>query len=67
MRSYYKKKQKKRKKKPITKKGWQCGSRCRPLVQAPIPHKKKKDRKKKKLLITPTPVAHTYNPTSLGA
>jgi hypothetical protein len=46
MRSYYKKKQKKRKKKPITKKGWQCGSRCRPLVQAPIPHKKKIERKR---------------------
>jgi hypothetical protein len=25
-------------KKPITKKGWWSGSRCRPLVQALVPH-----------------------------
>jgi hypothetical protein len=29
-------------KKPITKKGWWSGSRCRPWIQRPIPKKKGK-------------------------
>jgi hypothetical protein len=33
-------------KKPITKKGWQSGSRCRPWVQTPVPKKKKKEKQK---------------------
>jgi hypothetical protein len=33
-------------KKPVTKKGWWSGARCRPSVQAPVPQKKKKKRKR---------------------
>jgi hypothetical protein len=35
-------------KKPIMRKGWWSGSRCRPRVQAPVLQKKKKKKKKKK-------------------
>jgi hypothetical protein len=31
-------------KKPITKKCWWSGSRCRPWVQTPVPQKKKKKK-----------------------
>jgi hypothetical protein len=30
---------------PFTEKGWRSGSRCRPLVQAPVLQKKKKPKK----------------------
>jgi hypothetical protein len=35
--------------KPITEKGWQGGSTCRPLVQTPVPQKKKKKSPVKKI------------------
>jgi hypothetical protein len=37
-------------KKPATEKGWWSGSKCRPVVQAPVPQKegRKKKRKERK-------------------
>jgi hypothetical protein len=35
-------------KKPITKKGWWNGSRCRPWVQTLIPQKQNKNKNNKK-------------------